>query len=139
MTDLEVIHEFYQQISWADQCCEIIQQERTLLETPNTLAVPSHWQDYPKNQAFIIPLAQQYSLEPELIIWGNPSDYDTEKICWKLIKNGVYVVFIDAQARLVYSRFVLRSLDGANIQKTFSNFLSGKPEVVWTWDDFKHN
>jgi hypothetical protein len=135
MKDIEVIHEFYELISWVDQCHELTLGERTLLVTPNTLAVPSHCLDYQQNQAFIIPLAQQYSLEPELIIWGNPNAYDTEKICWKLIKSGVHVVFVDVRARLTYSRFVLRSLDGANLQKTFENFIADKGEVVWTWDE----
>jgi hypothetical protein len=135
MKDIEVIHKFYEQISWVDQCHEITYDGRTMLANPYTLAVPSHWQQWHPNLAFIIPLAQEYSLEPELIIWGNPNPYDTEKISWKVIKSGAHIVFIDVKARLTYSRFVLRSLDGANFQKTFENFIADIGEVIWTWDE----
>lgn len=33
MTDLEVIQQFYKQISWTDQCREILKGNRTLLTT----------------------------------------------------------------------------------------------------------
>jgi hypothetical protein len=41
MKDIEVIHKFYEQISWVDQCHEITYGGRTMLANPYTLAVPS--------------------------------------------------------------------------------------------------
>jgi hypothetical protein len=139
MTDLEILQQFYQQILWADQCHEVIEEERTLLITPCALCVPCRWQDYEQSKAFIIPLAQKYTLSAKLLVWGEPSDYQTEKIWWDAMlskkPNRVYVSFLDVQASVLNTELMLKVLEGADIQKTVENFLAGKWEAVWTWDE----
>ncbi len=139
MTDVEILQQFYQQILWADQCREVTEEERTLLITPCALCIPSHWQDYEQNKVFIIKAAQKYALAPKLLVWGEPSDYEAEKIWWDAIlskkPNRFYVSFLDVQASVLNTELMLKVFEGADIQKTVENFLAGKWEAVWSWDE----
>jgi hypothetical protein len=53
------------------------------------------------------------------------------------VKNRarVYVSFLDVQASVLNTELMLKVLEGADIQKTVENFLAGKWEAVWTWDE----
>lgn len=140
MTDKDVIQQFYKQISWADQCREVLEGNRTLLVTPCAICIPTHWQDFEQNKAFIITIALKYSLSPKLLVWGEPSDYETEKIWWDVMTSSnprVYAKFIDVQASVLDAQLLLKTFEGADIPQTLANFLAGKPEVVWTWDKNK--
>ncbi|MBE9054397.1 hypothetical protein IQ243_29240 [Nostocales cyanobacterium LEGE 11386] len=138
MTDQEVIQEFYAQISWADQCRTVTESGRTLLVTPCALAVPSHWQDYKQNKAFVLPIAKSYSLDPQLLVWGAPSKAEVEKIWWDSITSSqprIYAKFLDVEASLVESDLILKVLEGLDVHKTFENFLAGNSQVVFDWEN----
>jgi hypothetical protein len=134
MTDKEVIEQFYEQISWKDECEEIVFGDRTLLKTPCTLDLVCHYQGILPNIISSIEVNKQFKdfkLKPGIIIWGNPENVIVDVYIENCAFYKVHPVFIDTRARLAYSRFVNRALDGIDWVRSAESVAKGGTKPVW--------
>lgn len=139
--DRIILDRFYETISWKNECEEIEFNERILLKTPCSLDLVAN-----SNVGIISntidsvyclrQLFPNSGLEPGLIIWGNPPDFVVhEYISFCCQWNPpVHVQFIDIPARLAYSRFLTKALDGIDWQRSIEGLAKGNKNPVWIWD-----
>lgn len=141
MTDLEVLQKFSKQVSWFDKC-EVIELDfYAFLKTEHYLMRPLHFSKYRLGEVILTKaFADKYkSPAPHLLIWGNPSDQEAERIWYDIHTNPTsskcYVTFLDVEASVHISGLIVKAMDGINKQKTFENWMKGDSEVVYEWDN----
>lgn len=137
VTDRKILDELYETVSWKDECEEIEFENRLLLKTSCSVELVAHC------KSGILPscLSSIYcrdrlspDLEPGLIIWGNPEKFLVEEFIISSKRLGVFTRFIDIPARLAYSSFLTRALDGIDWQRSLEGLAKGNKKPVWSWD-----
>ncbi len=145
VTDKEVVEQLYEQVSWQDECEEIPYYDRLsgcdrlLLKTSVSLMIPVHYMGILPNTILAVEVTKTVApeLTPCLLIWGNPDRAIVESYIETCLRHtpAVHPWFIDVAARVSYSRYVTRALDGIDWQRSFENVAKGSTRPVWSWDE----
>lgn len=139
INDRIVLDRFYDLISWQDQCEEVEFNARILLKTPHSLELVAHCstgilKNCLGSRYCLDFLYSKSNLKPGLIIWGKPDKRLVDAYMTFSCQHGVHVSFVDVQARLAYSRFLTKALDGIDWQRSLEGLAKGDKKPVWSWD-----
>ncbi|MBD2409485.1 hypothetical protein H6H01_01915 [Nostoc calcicola FACHB-3891] len=133
LSDRQVIDQFYEQVSWQDECCEMIVFNRTWIrhDGSKSLFLPCHYEDYDQAKNLLLSLATGFKYEPSMIIYGDPDKSKVEELIFKRqTETTINLDFIDVKAKVAYSRFISRALDGIDWGKAFTEVSKGNIDYI---------
>ena len=129
-----IIESFYNQISWANECTIVKIRGFDFVWTSQCLYLPCHWNNCEYSSFIVTEAASKLQLEPALLIGGNPSKADAERIYWEKTKRSILVTFVDPVAQIVQAECITRALDGMDWSRTVEAIAHGSTKPVWEWD-----
>ena len=149
MDSLEIIAEFKNSISWADDCetfdlthiykdFHVMRHEDfwfiPLEYSPSALSI-----DCPMlARCLAVHLKEQLQIdyEPSIcVIWGGDIDIAAiERISNVFMGTGVTPFWSGAKANLSFARWLARISDGVDWARTFQSFDPENPQLIMEWD-----
>ncbi|WP_414573158.1 hypothetical protein [Nostoc sp. CCY 9925] len=134
LSDRQVIDQFYEQVSWKDECNETVIFNRTWIRNDKSkcLFLPCYYEDYDKDKNDLLGLATGLKYEPSMIIYGDPGNAKVDELIFKSLSEYylIHLEFIDVRARIAQSRFIHRALDGIDWNKAFTEVSNGNINYI---------
>lgn len=113
--DIGVIKDFLKQVSWGSQCILLTWLDGTksyLLVPSKYVLVPCHWFKFEQLTQATSEVASMLRVKPGLILHGDCSHHDCDRISWEAHKLGFVVYWVGAENQVRYGRMITRGLDG---------------------------
>ena len=124
-SDFKIIKSFLLNVSWGSECilCQWLDGSKTYLLVPNLyILVPCNWSDFEKTSQSIVDTANSFNVKPGLILYGECTHMDCDRVSWEAIKAGFVVYWLEAKNRVRYNTLIASGMDGLdwwNFGKSF--------------------
>lgn len=113
--DTAIIKDFLRQVSWGSECISLtwLDGSKSYLLVPNQyILVPCRGFKFEQITQVSIDVASMFKVKPGLILYGDCTHYDCDRISWESHKLGFVIYWLGAENRLRYGRLIARGLDG---------------------------
>ncbi len=113
--DLKIIKSFLKRVSWGSECilCQWLDGSKAYLLIPNLyILVPCYWFDFEKTKQAVTDTANSFGVKPGLILYGECTHHDCDRVSWQAIKEGFVVYWLEVENCVRYNRLIARGLDG---------------------------
>jgi hypothetical protein len=119
MTPSEAITEFFNHVSWGNECLTLTApSDRPYLACNLYTLIPCHWSECEHKKDLAIETANRWNVKPGFILYGDCSDYDCDRLNYELGRAGFVIYWLGAKQQVKYSRFLSSSFDGVNFVKS---------------------
>lgn len=123
--DIAVIEKFLDSVSWGSECtlCQQVDRDRVWVKVSNLyVLVPTDCKNYPNNLEEVKLASATLGIEPGVIFYGNPTDYQCDEMNYTAHQQGLVVHWIGAKNQLRYIRSLRKLSDGVDLVKMFVDF-----------------
>ena len=114
-TDRAIVKEFIRSVSWGSTCLLVqdLSNGRVHLFTNHYVLVPVHYSQLEESLGYIAELANRLNTKPGVIIHGDCSDAECERLSWVSHGVGFVTMWLGVHQRLFYDHWLVTgALDG---------------------------